>query len=274
MVCFPNIGGNRRIFAALLLGMVAMTGCADKDVLAHIPPFARAPYQAFSRAALVQIALREWRLFGETTGEDDDDEAVKPEREQGLWQRVGEYWWLGLNRDAPEVTWTGKHDARGKIFPPEDDGNFAWSAAFISYAMRIAGAGTAFPYAADHAHYINAAKRMAPGTERGWLIVAERPEVYAPLPGDLICHGRGRAAGVRFDDLPTPALFPAHCDIVVDTSKRGEIGVIGGNIRDSVTLRRIPATVDGKLARADGTVLDQDRAWFAVLRVLEPAAGG
>ncbi len=245
-----------------------MTGCADKDFLAHIPPFARAPYQAFSREALVQIALREWRLFGETTDEDERDEALKLEREQGLWQRVGEYWWLGLNLNAPEVTWTGKHDEKGGVFAAEDDGNFAWSAAFVSYAMRIAGAGRAFPYAADHAHYINAAKRQALGLETGWLITAERPELYAPVPGDLICHGRGRAASLRFDDLPAKDLFPAHCDIVVDTSRRGEIGVIGGNIRDSVTLRRIPVTAEGRLARPDGTVLDEEQAWFAVLRVL------
>ena len=32
---------------------------------AHIPNFARWPYQAFSREAAVQIALREWRAFGQ-----------------------------------------------------------------------------------------------------------------------------------------------------------------------------------------------------------------
>jgi len=68
----------------------------------------------------------------------------------------------------------GKHDGHGKVFPPEDDGEFAWSAAFISYVMRIAGAGAAFPYAADHAVYINAAKRMTLGADRGWLVTAER----------------------------------------------------------------------------------------------------
>ena len=30
---------------------------------AHIPPFARLPYQRFSREAAVQIALGEWRAF-------------------------------------------------------------------------------------------------------------------------------------------------------------------------------------------------------------------
>ena len=246
-----------------------MSGCADHGPASHIPPFARVPYEAFSRDAVVQIALREWRLFGEPTDDDERADAVKPERARGLWQRVGEYWWLGLNRNAPEAAWTGKHDEHGKVFPPEKDGDYAWSAAFVSYVMRIAGAGSTFPYAADHALYINAAKRMKLGANEGWSIMAERPEDYAPVPGDLICHGRGRAAPLRYDDLPTSALFPAHCDIVVDTSRPGTIGVIGGNIRDAVTLRRIPVTAAGKLARPDGTVLDRDQTWIAVLRILE-----
>jgi hypothetical protein len=212
-------------------------------------------------------------LFGQPINDDGRVDTVKPEREPGLWQRVGEYWWLGLNRNAPEVGWTGKHDGHGKVFPPEDDGEYAWSAAFVSYVMRIAGAGTSFPYSADHAFYINAAKRMASGTDRGWLVTAERVEAYAPVLGDLICHGRGRAASLRYDDLPTASLFPAHCDIVVDKPRPGVISVIGGNIGDAVTMRHIPVTTEGKLARPDGVVLDQKQTWIAVLRVHEPVAG-
>ncbi len=250
-----------------------MSGCSNPGPVSHIPPFARTPYAPFSRAAVVAIALREWRLFGETVNDDGHESPGKPEREEGLWQRVGEYWWLGLNRGAPEVGWTGKHDGTGKIFPPEDDGAFAWSAAFISYVMRIAGAGAAFPYAADHAVYINEAKRMRLGQARGWLVTAERPALYAPRPGDLICHGRGSAASLTYDDLPTPALFPSHCDIVVDTSHPGTISVVGGNIGDAVTMRHVPVTAEGRLARPGGMVLDPRQSWFAVLRVSEVAPG-
>jgi hypothetical protein len=261
-----------RLLRVLVLGILALSGCSDP--VAHVPPFARKPYEPFSREAVVAIALREWRLFGQTIDDGTPhDERHKPERVTGLWQRVGEYWWLGMNRDAPEVAWTGKHDGDGHVFPPENDGDFAWSAAFISYVFRIAGAGAAFPYAADHAVYMNAAKRMALGTDHQWLVTAERPEHYAPVLGDLICHGRGRAASLRFDHLPTPALFPAHCDIVVDRPEPGIISVIGGNIRDAVTMRHVPVTADGRLARPDGVVLDQRQTWMAVLRVLEPAPG-
>jgi len=71
---------------------------------AHVPPFAKIPYEPFNRQAVVAIALREWRLFGQNLYDPaaDATRVIKPEREEGLWQRVGEYWWLGLNAGAPE----------------------------------------------------------------------------------------------------------------------------------------------------------------------------
>ena len=91
---------------------------------------------------------------------------------------------------------------------------------------------------------------------------------YAPRPGDLVCFGRGGAKGLRYEDLPTPKLFTSHCDIVVDTSVSGQIGVIGGNVEDSVTMNQVPVTPDGKLATPDGVVLDTRFPWMAVLRLL------
>jgi hypothetical protein len=245
---------------------------------AHIPPFAKTPYQPFSRQSVVAIALREWRLFGRNVADPDAEETriIKPEREPGLWQRVGEYWWLGLNAGSAEIAWTGKHDGAGAVFSPDADGDYAWSAAFISYVMRIAGAGPAFPYSADHADYINAARRVSLGQTKTWLVAAERVQDYAPQPGDLVCFGRGSARGLRFEDLPTQNLFTSHCDIVVDTATPGQITVIGGNVQDSVTMNHIPVTADGKLAAPEGVVMDTRFPWMAVLRLLvdEPAKSG
>ncbi len=273
MACSPSSGHNRlltRIVRVVLLGIPLMAGCSEQRAVSHIPPFARTPYELFSRDAVVAIALREWRLFGSKVHDPETEQVGKSERDPGLWQRVGEYWWLGLDRNSPESGWTGKHDGHGMVFDPADDGEYAWSAAFVSYVMRIAGAGKAFPYAADHATYINAAKRMKLGLDRGWLMTAERLDAWAPVPGDLICHGRAGAGSLRYDDLPTPELFPSHCDIVVDTSKAGTIGVIGGNINDAVTLRHIAVTAGGKLVRPDGTVVDPDHPWMTVLRINDP----
>jgi hypothetical protein len=72
---------------------------------------------------------------------------------------------------------------------------------------------------------------------------------------------------LRYDDLPA-GQFPGHCDIVVDTQTPGVIAVVGGNVDDAVTMKHVPVTPDGKLAGADGTVLDTRYPWMVVLRLL------
>jgi hypothetical protein len=240
---------------------------------AHVPPFARIPYEPISRDAVAAIALREWRLFGSRV-DDDPPGSYRPtspgdkaERQQGLWQRVGEYWWMGMNAGAPEAAWTGRHDPNGIVFPASADAQYAWSAGFVSYVMRIAGAGARFPYAASHSDYIDIAKQMALGETTGWLISAERPEAYAPIPGDLICIGRGSARDLRYDDLPA-GHFPGHCDIVVEDAVAGLIAVVGGNVDDAVTLKHVPVTADGRLATPDGQILDPRYKWMVVLRLV------
>ncbi len=241
----------------------------------RIPPFASRPYEPLSRDAVVGIALGEWRLFGQLVDDDPPGSRppplpdAKPERWPGLWQRVGEYWWLGLDPGALEAGWTGKHDDSGTEFPASQDGSYAWSAAFISYVMRIAGAGPRFLYSPAHSDYINAAREMATAPTLGWIVTAERPEAYAPRPGDLICMGRGRSGSLRYDDLPAGS-FPAHCDIVVRVVPN-QIAVVGGNVDDAVTMKHVPVTPDGKLADPSGVVLDQRYPWMVVLRVLDYA---
>ncbi len=249
-----------RILASttLLSLALSLTACTSN----HAPPFADRNYAPFSRAAAVAIALDEWRLWGERV--DDrwgagyvQNDATMGERQPGLWQRVGEYWWEGMNAGAPEAAWTGKHDAKGRVFPVAVNGQYAWSAAFISYVMRIAGAGVNFPYAPDHAYYINFAARAAQGRIANPLLIAENPATYAPRRGDLICFARGRARTLAFADLPTAHGFPAHCSIVV-SGRPNQISVIGGNVDDAVTLQHVPATNSGLIGPP----------WFVVLRVL------
>ncbi|HEV8680578.1 MAG TPA: DUF2272 domain-containing protein [Stellaceae bacterium] len=253
----------------LLLLALALAACAPQPPPAppddaHIPPFARLPYQPFSRAAAVEIALREWRAFGSTVVYPNQKLPYDAERSEGLWQRVGEYWWLGLPLRAPDQGFTGMHDRTGRVFPPNQDGNYAWSAAFIGYVMRMAGAGHRFPYTPTHADYINAAKQRTLGQRRDLAIAAEPPERYAPQRGDLICMWRGRRA-IRYDELPTDR-FPGHCNIVV-ALRAGSLDGIGGNLDDTVGMQHVPLTADGRLAQPDGTVVDPDHPWFVVIRI-------
>ena len=258
-------------------GSTAQTGSAPQIPSAgfgQVPPFARLGYGPFTRADAIAIALREWRLWGSPV--DDDPPGTrpppgdnKPERYPGLWQRVGEYWWEGEDAGSVTAYWTGKHDANGRVFTAREDSHFPWSAAFISYIMRIAGAGERFPYAAAHAEYINAAKAQADAGGGPLIVTAERPDRYAPQAGDIICLGRGGSRALSYDQLPTGS-FPGHCDMVVGAGG-GQLSVIGGNVDDSVTEKHIPTTPDGMLMDASGNIVDTRYPWFVVLRVLYDA---
>lgn len=259
--------------AAVLAGAcvgVALAGCTRVRAPAT-PEFARQPFAPFSRSAAVEIALREWRLFGERYDDRSQcppEHAPKidpPERRDGLWQRVAEYRWLGLDPGHPRRAGTGKHDVRGHVYPAEADEAYAWSAAFLSYVMRIAGAADRFPYDDAHATYINAAARAARGEVALRAVVAQRPEAYPPALGDLICAGRERAAALRFDDLPA-GKFPSHCGIVVGLLPDAVL-VVGGNVADAVTMTRVPTTAEHRLVAPDGVAVDVCTPWFVVLAV-------
>ncbi|GAB6967069.1 hypothetical protein JCM25156A_11060 [Komagataeibacter kakiaceti JCM 25156] len=250
------------------------TGTGPLVVNTHVPDFATRGYEPFTRQDVVAIALREWRLFGQPVSDDDPllrpeptTPAVKPERTPGLWQRVGEYWWIGQDPEETEASWDGKHDADGHITDFVHDGLYAWSAAFISYVMRVTGANDRFAYSPNHATYINAA---ASGQEKG--VRARNPAHYAPKAGDLICVGRGASKSVRFRDLPTPQGFPAHCGIVVATGQDDapfghQLSIIGGNIDDAVALTHVPIAPDGRLTDRRGNSLDPRYPWCVVLQV-------
>jgi len=229
----------RRLIAIVIMGAV-LAGCAAANV---VPDFAAKPYVPFNREDAVAIALREWRLFGSLSDLPGAPEpaVAKPERAPGLWQRVGEYWWLGLGGKGRETRWTGKHDENGRAFPAFEDERYAWSAAFISYVMRIAGAGDRFPYSPNHAAYVNAA-----ASGRSAILAAHAPQSYAPKLGDVLCFGREWASGLRFSDLPTSGYWPGHCAIVV-ARVNNMLSAVGGNDEDAVTMDHLTIASDGRL---------------------------
>lgn len=229
---------RRRI--AIVIMAAALAGCATSVV----PDFAAKPYVPFNREDAVAIALREWRLFGSLSDLPGSPEpaVAKPERAPGLWERIGEYWWLGLGGKGSEARWTGKHDQNGHVFPVTDDERYAWSAAFISYVMRIAGAGDRFPYASNHAAYVNAA-----ASGRSSILIAHAPQSYTPKLGDLLCFGREWASHLRFTDLPTGGFWPGHCAIVV-ARQDNTFSVVSGNDNDAVTMDHVNIAGAGQLS--------------------------
>ncbi|PYD61293.1 hypothetical protein CFR73_04365 [Novacetimonas maltaceti] len=246
----------------------------------HVPDFATRNFEPFTRQNTIAIALREWRMFGQPVSDDDPEQrpeptiaAVKPERTAGMWQRVGEYWWIGQDPGEKESAWTGKHDENGQVTDFVHDGTYAWSAAFISYVMRVAGANDRFAYSPNHATYINAA---AAHTEKG--VRARNPDTYAPRLGDLICVGRGASRAVRFANLPTANPFPAHCGLVVAMDDNAppfghQISIIGGNVDDAVSMTHVPVDRHGRLSSRRGGSVDPRYPWCVVLQVLYDADG-
>jgi hypothetical protein len=226
----------------------------------HVPDYAKRPFEPFSRVNAIAIAQREWRAFGSPVNDAppgrDEPVEYRADRQPGLWQRVGDYWWFGQNAASKESGWTGRYNEFGTPYGNEPP---AWSAAFVSYVMRAAGAGDRFPYSALHADYINAA------AQGQGVLQAQRPDAYAPLPGDLICYGRAGAQRLRFEDLPAPRFF-GHCDIVVEAGA-GLLTVIGGNVSAGVTMKHVPVMPNGTLAGPDGQVIDGRYPWFVVLQV-------
>jgi hypothetical protein len=127
-----------------------------------------------------------------------------------------------------------------------------WSAAFVSWLAREAGLSPQeFEFSDAHADYAGAA------WQAGSAEAAARPTPYAmracdvtrttPRVGDLICQARGAQAGlVSFEQIGEVlagrssggGALPMHCDVVVAVDAGG-FDAIGGNVLQSVTLRRI-----------------------------------
>ncbi|NJM97347.1 MAG: DUF2272 domain-containing protein [Phormidesmis sp. RL_2_1] len=178
---------------------------------------------------LKDIAFQEHLFF---------DKGKKKEHQQGAWQRVGQYWKEGVGQNL---------DGR--------DRNVPWSAAFISWVMRKAGAGNRFKYSASHSVYIRDAIKKRKQNDPSAAFKGYRPQEVAPQVGDLVCYAR--AANVNYD---TTSSYPSHCDIVV-AKRSGKIDVIGGNVSDSVTKRTLNVNSQGKLT-------DSSRPWFVVIKTL------
>jgi hypothetical protein len=140
------------------------------------------------------------------------------------------------------------------------DSRLAWSAAFISWVMRRAGAGPLFRYASGHTTYCAAAKRNREAgdlTNPFWLYrVSER----APEVGDLVCTGR-QDSGVTYDNVDDGQFRASHCDLVVEVSP-GRLGVIGGNVNNSVGRKVLRTGPDGRVLTDGG-----QRQYYGVLRV-------
>ena len=200
-----------------------------------------------------RIALQEWWFFGSqyVDGDrtdlpvrqaDDGHEVRGREDAGGFKQRVWTYFKHGVYPDSDR--WK---PVRG----------LAWSAAFVSFCMRNAGAGRRFPYSVGHHDYVTAAMRnRIAGSLDDRMVAYDRAEI-APRVGDLVWFGARNetvdATNWTFADLKNHIqqngpFVSSHCDLVVQVDLAGRaILVIGGNVIDTVLRMKIPIGADGKL---------------------------
>jgi hypothetical protein len=203
---------------------------------------------------LVAIANDEWNFFGKQTMDNDSlVQRGRQEGEAGYWQRVVQYWKEGL----------GNSRINSRLAVMSD--NNPWSAAFISYVFKKAGAATEFPYSSAHYTYITHAISNKKNGNLTSSLVGYRVTEYAPKIGDLICAPRAAdKEKVTYDNALSyrnsdgELFFSAHCDIVVSVGD-SSIDVIGGNVSNSVT-RNTVKTTGGKVTASS------DRKWLVVIQ--------
>jgi hypothetical protein len=199
---------------------------------------ARAPVQTSLPSGIVRLAREELRKFG---GCDENKEPLN--------SRIGEYW-----------------KAIGKTYQGTDSDQF-WSAAFVSFVIRNAGAKASFAYSRRHSAYVHQAihDRQDGITGKFW---GYRPQDLAIAAGDVLAMNQGGSRAISFDEASHNDQYPSHCDIVAEAGP-DRIQTIGGNVG------RPPGTVGskiflwerGRLVRAD----NHEQQVFAVLR--PPALG-
>lgn len=179
--------------------------------------------------ALVQVAEQEWTFFGQQEYDIDGGlvHAGHKETQLGFAERIGQYW----------VEGTDTHGLSGTNDVP-------WSAAFISWIMKTAGAGMLFRYSTQHSRYISQAIRDRRSNRPGIGFLGYRLSECKPSVGDLVCWGR--EPGVDFDNQ-MGGNYKGHCDVVVQVDA-DRIWIIGGNVGDSVTKRPLRLDASGLLS--------------------------
>ncbi len=149
------------------------------------------------------------------------------------------------------------------------DDDFPWSAVSLSFILKQGGVTkNLFAFSASHSVYVREAVRARQTEDASkfyWAYRRDEEEVGAiPEPGDLICRARPNSDSEILTEAKALARFDAtgayksHADLVV-AKRPGEIDVIGGNVRDTVTKRTVAINSDGKL-------LNDKFFWFAILK--------
>jgi hypothetical protein len=126
------------------------------------------------------------------------------------------------------------------IAVPPNISQFPWSATFVSWCIKKAGATSGeFTFSAAHAVFVRAA--IANADAQTGVFRARPVGSYAPQVGDLIHRNRSGGA-VTYAEARTSSQYPSHSAIVVEVGE-DQVGhyamTIGGNEHDSIRMTRV-----------------------------------
>ncbi len=211
------------------------------------------------RETIVQQALQEhhnWRN-GTTLREQDSAAASLLEK---YWNSVGKSFHQ-KNYNSPE--WQEDHP---------------WSAVFISYIMKQAGAADQFKYSETHSNYIVWARNNTSTKADCLFEIYDISDSLAawPQPGDILCKNRD---GKNYDLYSISSGCISHCDIVVEVDTLAKaVYTIGGNLNNTVAKRLVWLNEKGLVNKsATWLLIDEDwenkegeqKDYFAIIRLKE-----
>lgn len=191
------------------------------------PGFRPADEFAVLRQRIVNVALQEWHRWNRPRIRRETDPVMSPV--------LQEYFRLGSNTSFPAERFTD----------PTFQRTYPWSAAFVGYVVRRAGAGSRFRYSTYHSDYAYGAKQnRLSGNNQGPQLF--RVTEVALRPGDIIVKRRGN--NLSFDNVAPQ--MQGHGDIVVSIQGSKAI-LVGGNIDQTVSQIVKPLAADGKLLNSE-----------------------
>ncbi|MDP4026823.1 DUF2272 domain-containing protein [Methylobacterium sp. NEAU 140] len=161
--------------------------------------------------ALLRTAIDEWLRFDKGAGSEKVDPYCGFVRE--MWAAIGE-----------------PYDGRS-TYPNGKD--VPWSAAFISWVVRLAGpAYTNFQFASSHSIFVNNAIKARYTARKDKPFWGFRINEEKPALGDIIQRNRS-GNNFSFSYAENHVQYESHSDIVVEVTPDA-VRVLGGNVGDTV----------------------------------------
>ncbi len=206
------------------------------------------------RSRIVNSAVQEWAYFGFGI----QDQTVTAQSGQTTRRRRSRMSAEEAERVADSIAgyWAATPDSNWILQRQNDSWKSRglssrwrtpWSAAFISWVMCESGIESVgnFERAVAHHSYIDQAILAREQDDSKSAFVAYNPGEMPITPGDMLCRGSRpayKSIAERRQHIGVGAR--THCDIVVKLDEsENRIMVIGGNVRGSVTMKLLPATI-------------------------------